>query len=251
MKFFRTDVRATGDGAMSIDQRTPLPPVPPLDPSLPVPIAMIVAGLEAWDAVNPADLSPQLALQVAQVLLNVHDRTKAHGLAALADVEHRQLHNLDDSPSTGTWVVEQATSFTRDDVALARKLDRIPQVAARIAEGALALKDGVQIGRALDQLRPHVDRPDGLIDGQPSEQALYGVIVDGVCVEVGDSHSGWSNDHPRLQALHAELLELFSAPLPEITRLEQAFLILARTIDPTHFRHSLARLVDALLPHQL
>ena len=85
---------------MSIDQRTPAPPIPPLDPSLPVPVAMIVAGLEALAGVDPADLPADTALLVTQVLLNAHDRTKALALAAVADVERRQLHALDDCPSS-------------------------------------------------------------------------------------------------------------------------------------------------------
>src|SRR5438309_2371367 len=81
--------------------------------------------------INPADLAPDTALLVTQVLLDAADRMKALALAAVADVERRQLYLLDDAPSTGTWVVEQATSFGRGEVALARKLDRVPQVASR------------------------------------------------------------------------------------------------------------------------
>lgn len=37
-----------------------------------------------------------------------------------------------------------------------------------------------RVGKALARLRPHVDRPDGLIDGQPAQQVLVGVIGHGV-----------------------------------------------------------------------
>src|SRR3954453_20068883 len=116
---------------MTIDQRTtlppmppgpPMPPVPPLNPGLPVPIAMVEAGLKAWAEVNPADLPPETALLVTQVLANAHDQTKALTLTAVADVERRELFRLDDCTSTGSWIVEQVTSFDRDAVALARKV---------------------------------------------------------------------------------------------------------------------------------
>ena len=228
------------------------PPVlPALDPTLPAPVAMIVAGLDALAGSNPADLPPDTALLVAQVLLTGADRMKALALAAVADVERRELYRLDECPSTGTWIVEQATSFGRDSVAQARRLDQVPQVAARIAEGGLTVDDGVRISRVLGKLRPHLDRPDGLIDGQPGEQALYGVIVNGVTSLVAESRGGWADDHPRLQALQAELTGIHRSPLPDSTRLEQAFLVLARTIAPGLLSRALDRLVDALLPAQL
>ncbi len=236
---------------MSIDQRTPHPAIGPLNPSLPEPIAMIAAGLEAWAEMNPADLPPDTALLVTQVLANAHDRVLALLLGAVADVERRELYRLDDSPSTGTWIVEQETSLGRDAVALARKLDQVPQVAARIAAGGLTVHDGRQISRALSKLRPHVDRPDGLIDGQLADQALYGVIVNGVCGLVGQSRGGWADTDPRLTGLRVELLEVYQQPVPQLTRLEQAFLILARTIARGQLKHALDQLVDALLPNQL
>ena len=231
---------------MSIDQGTPAPPVGAAEA-----LAMVTGGLAALAAIDPVTLTPDEALEQTRVLLLAHDQVRALALRGVADVEHRQLHALDECPSTGTWVVEQATSFGRDDVGLARKLDRVPHIAARIAEGGLTLTNGVRISKALGKLRPHLDRPDGLIDGQPAEQALHGVIVNGVRSLVAESRGGWPNDHPRLQALHAELTGIYRAPLPDITRLEQAFLVLARTIAPGLLHRALDRLVDALLPAQL
>ena len=232
---------------MSIDDRT----LPPLDASLPLPLAMIVAGLDALDQVNPADLPPEQALLVAQVLLVQHDRLQGAALRAVADVDRRELHTLDGSPSTGLWVGEQATSFERTHVALARKLDRLPQVADRIAAGGLSVHDGALIGTALDRVRRLVDQPDGLIDGQPAEQALFGVIVNGVCSLAGESRGGVPDADPRLLALRAELIEIWQAPLSELTRLEAAFLRLAREVDRSHLKPALAQLTDALRPNEL
>lgn len=223
--------------------------LPPLD--APAALAMLTASLDALAAVDPMTLCPDDALQQTRVLLVAHDRLEALALRGIADVDRRELHALDGNPTTGSWIAEQATSFTRGQVALARKLDRLPQVADRIAEGGLCLDDGILIGRALDKLRRHVDRPDGRIDGQPAEEALSGVIVDGVCDLVGRSRGGMANTDPRLTAVRAELLSIWQAPRPELARLEAAFLVLARTIEPTYLKRGLDELVDALLPNEL
>src|SRR4051812_43542697 len=115
-------------------------------------LARVTAGLEALASIDPVTLSPGDALEQARVLLVAQDQVRALSLRALADVERRELYRLDDSPSTGTWIVAQETSLGRDAVALARKLDQVPQVAARIAEGGLTLDDGVRISRALNKL---------------------------------------------------------------------------------------------------
>jgi hypothetical protein len=228
------------------------PPVlPALDPSLPLGVALVKAGLDVLAAQAPAEMAPDTALLVTQELLVAHDRLQALALRHVADVDRRELHALDDSPSTGLWVAEQATSFGRAQVALAGKLDRIPQVAARIAEGGLSVDAGVLIGRALDRLRRLVDQPDGRIDGQPAEEALFGVIVHGVCSLVGQARGGLPDSDPLLARLRTQLLAVHAAPLPELARLESAFLLLARHLDSRHLKPALGLLVDALRPNEL
>lgn len=132
-----------------------------------VAVQHIEAGLDALAALTPADLPPAMGLETAAALLGVQDRVQALALRAVADVQTRDLYVLDGMPSAGTWVAEQHTSMPRSHVALAGKLDRVPQVADRIAAGGLSVEGGTRIGQALDRLRRHVDRPDGLIDSQP------------------------------------------------------------------------------------
>lgn len=194
-----------------------------LDPSLSTPLAMIVAGLDAMSEQAPADLPAARALLEASVLLVQADRLRALTLSRVADVDTRRLHDLDDCPSTAVWVAEQQTSMTRADVALARKLDRVPLVAARITAGGLSVDGGVKISRALGKLRPHVDRPDGMIDGQPACEVLPAVIVDGVSQLVGQAYGGLAEDDPRLVRMLADLIEITARPATEIARLEAAF----------------------------
>jgi hypothetical protein len=225
--------------------------VPTLDPSLPVPLAMVVAGLQAMAAQTPADIPGAQALLEAQVLLTQTDVIKALSLQRIADVDTRQLHTLDDSPSTSAWVAEQQTSMPRSEVALARKLDRFPLLAARLTAGGLSLQGGVLISRTLGSLRPYVDRPDGCIDGQLSDEVLPAVIVDGITSQVAQARGGVAADDPALLRLISELTDVVAQPWPELRRLEAAFLVLARCVEPGDLKPCLDELAGALLPNVL
>lgn len=214
-------------------------------------LQQIRTGLDALAALSPADLPPTQGLETAAALLVAQDRVQALALRSVADVHTRDLWALDGSPSTGTWIDEQHTSMPRSHVALAGKLDRVPQVAARIAAGGLSVEGGMRIGRALDQLRPQVDRTDGLIDGQPAQEALTGVAVDGVCQLVGEVYGGLGDADPRLVAVRERLAGIVESSTPEIVRLESTFLLLAEHVPNRLLHRALAVLVDALLPQQL
>jgi len=101
--------------------------MPPLDPSLPLGVALLTAALDVLSAQPAADIPPAQALLETSVLLVQQDRLRAVTLSRVADVDTRGLHDLDGSPSTGAWVAEQHTSMNRSQVALARELDRVPQ----------------------------------------------------------------------------------------------------------------------------
>jgi hypothetical protein len=212
---------------------------------------MLTAALDALLAEVPADIDPAQALFATQVLLVQTDRLRALTLTRIADVERRQLHDLDGSPSTASWVAEQHTSTTRADVALARKLDRYPAVAARIAEGGLSVPDGVVVSRALSALRSHVDRPDGLIDGQAGEDVLRGVIGAGIPLLVAEALGGVADNDRRLLAVRRAALEILERPASQLARLESAFLLVASRVEPGQLRSVLQCLSDALLPNEL
>jgi hypothetical protein len=219
--------------------------------SLSVKTLALVAALDGVAGQAPADLDPAQALVDAGALLVAADRLRAVALARVADIERRQLHELDNSPSTSAWVAEQATSMSRGEVALARQLDRVPQVAARIPAGGLSLDNGVLISQALRRLRPHVDRPDGLIDGQPGEQVIGAVVQDGVRSLVGESRGGLRDEDPLLRRLLIELHDIATRPLAQLARLEAAFLVLARHVERGQLKAALGVLVDAVLPNEL
>lgn len=79
----------------------------------------------------------------------------------------------------------------RSEVALARRLDRMPRVAEQVLGCGLSLVSAGRIGVALTKLRRHVDRPGGEIDGQPGEPVLRAVIVDGSRSWSARAAAGW------------------------------------------------------------
>ena len=224
--------------------------LPPAPVSLSTPMATLAQVTELLAQQAAADQPGPQALLETSVLLAAIDKLKAIALTRIADIDKRGLHDLDGSPSTALWVAEQQTGMDRGDVALARRLDRFPELSQQVLDG-LPLDAAQRIGAALVKLRPHVDRPDGLIDGQPAEPVLHSVIRNGVLDLICEARGGMADDDPRLVGLVAELREIAGKPAAGMVRLESAFLVLARWVEPGQLRTSLERLLDALLPQQL
>ncbi|MCA1710936.1 MAG: DUF222 domain-containing protein, partial [Actinobacteria bacterium] len=227
------------------------PLLAPLDNSLPLPVAVLMYALDAVAALSPADLEPAVALQVTSTVLVAQGRLRALALRHVADVDTRGLHDVDGVPSTGGWVAQQQTSMPRAHVGLARQLDLVPHVAAAVAAGELCLDGAVHVQQAPRRVRPQVDRPDGLIDGQPGDDVIRAVVVDGVCSLVGEARGGLPDDHLLVMSLLETLMQIALRPAAEIDRLERAFLVLARHLEPGQLKQGLAVLTDALLPNQL
>jgi hypothetical protein len=228
------------------------PPAPAAAPALVLsaPIRTLMAATEALAAQTPAEMPGPQALAETQILLAELDRLKAVALARVADVDRRGLAELDGAPSTASWVAQQQTGMDRGDVALARRLDRYPLLAQRVFDG-LPLESAQKIGAALTKLRPHLDRPDGLLDGQPADLVIASVICNGVRDLVCEARGGMDDTDPRLDQLIAELAGIAGRADTGLSRLEAAFLVLAREIEPALLHSALERLVDACLPQQL
>jgi hypothetical protein len=211
----------------------------------------LVDGVDAVAAQIPADLPGPVALDRTRVLLAQMDRLKTLALQALSDVEARQLHTEDGAATTTAWVrAQSAQGVTAQDVTLSRRLASVPKVEAELLAGRLSHKAAEAVAAAVRRARPFLDRPHGLIDGQPAEAALYGVLVDGVCAELAAQTGGAPASDPQHEALRAELEALVVTDRPEIARLEEAFVLLAERSVPALLAPTLALLLDALLPAQ-
>jgi hypothetical protein len=215
------------------------------------PVTALVAAVDDVLAQVPAELpGPQALADTAELLRQV-ERLRAGLLGRIADVDRRQLHVIDGAPSTSSWVDTQQTSLDRGEVALARRMSTLPRVEEAVRHGLLSIAVAEQVGRALTKLRRHVDRPDGLIDGQDAEQALLGVIGHGVRRMVCEALGGLADDDPRLTALLADLAAIVQSSATQLARLEAAFVLLARRVEPAQLPGALGMLVDALLPNEL
>ncbi len=191
------------------------------------------------------------ALAETAVLLRLVQRLQILQLQRLADVDTRGLNALEDAPSTGSWLAGQQLELDRSQVALARALRALPLVAEQVADGGLPLRSAKLIDTALGKVRRFLDRPDGLLDGQPQEQVLQAVIMRGVPDLVGEAIGGVAKDDPRLTDLAEELTRICFEPVAAAARLEAALVVLALHLERAQLRSALARLIDALLPVRL
>jgi hypothetical protein len=222
-----------------------------MPPTAARPEATLVAVVDALAAEVPADLPGSVSLERTRVLLAQADRLRTLALQGLSDVEVRQLHAQDGAPTTTAWVRSlEVQGVTAKEVTLARRLRTVPQVEAELLAGRLSSKAGAQVTAAVAKARPFLDRPDGLIDGQPGEDSLYGVLVDGVCQLLAEQQGGAPADDPEQERLRAELEELVMAEVPQVARVEAGFVLLAQRSVPELLPSALALLIDGLLPQE-
>ena len=207
-----------------------------------------VAGLSA---VEPDVLPGAEVLAVTAGLLQQLDALQTVALTWVAEVERRRLFREDGAGSTSSWVAQQATSMEAKHVALAKRLSRSPAVAGALRSRRLTAEQARRVAAAVAALRPHVDRPDGLIDGQPGEQTVAAVVVDGVRMKVCEAHAGWADDDPRLLELMTVLEQIATGGGSELDRLERALVELAVRIETGLLAGVLSDLLDALLPNAL
>ena len=215
------------------------------------PVTALMAAVDAVLAQQPAELPGPQALADTCVLLTQVERLRAGLLGRIADVEHRKLHVLDGASSTPAWVEAQQTSLGRGEVALARRMSSLPRLEQALRDGQLSIAVAERVAKALAGLRRHLDRPDGLIGGQDGEQALAGVIGHGIRSMICQGLGGLDDDDPRLPALLRDLAAIVLLPASQYLRLEAAFVLLARHLEPALLPGALGQLIDALLPDQL
>jgi hypothetical protein len=214
-------------------------------------VAQLRSALGAVAAVDPVELPEAQALADARELLALRAQLDAVLLRRIGDVDVRGLHRLDASPTTSAWIRRQDATVDPSTITLARRLTRLPGLQDAVRTGLLNPGAAAKVAAALDGLRRCVDRPDGLIDGQPGEAAVCAVVVDGVRSTVCQALGGLDDDDPRVVELAAQLSEVSCWPTSQLARLEAAFVLLAQHLPGTHLRAGLALLVDALLPSEL
>ena len=216
-----------------------------------LPVRSLAAALAALEAADPADQPGGQAVEDLRALLSLNEQLQVIVLDRLCDMDLRRLHDHDAIASTAAWLESQETSVDRRSVQLARRLGRLPGTCIALSEQRISVATAQRVGWAVERVRGFLDRPDGLIDGLPAREVLDAVIIDGVCMLVGEALGGIDDNDPRLRRLSAEVREIAARSGSEVERVEAAFLALAGRVERRFLASALQRLVDALLPQQL
>jgi hypothetical protein len=135
-------------------------------------------------------------------------------------------------------------------VALAGTLRQLPLLRDRVEHGQVGVQAARQAGAALRRLTPHLDRPDGLLDGLPAEAVVAAVVRNTVPLVAG-ARLGLRPDDPRLGALLARTEQIIASGDSEAGKLEAAFVLLAQQVPLALLPRALAEQRDALLPSEL
>jgi hypothetical protein len=228
------------------------------EPGAPAPVAFVVGGLvehlqdtvALLETAVPAELPGPQALAETEALLEVSQRLRVQLLARLRDVDARKLHELREARSASAWLKRAASDADPCDLRLARRLGDAPSLRAALDAGVVSLRGADLVQAALNKVRRYLDRPDGLIDGQPGEvlvEAVAGNVLDLVCRQ----YLGLAEDDPRLHALDQRLGAILAGGGTQRVRLEQAFVVLAEHLPLEVLKGALDEVVDALLPNLL
>ena len=228
------------------------------DPEAPDPVALLTAAVASLKVEASAALLGQVALDRARsTQVALHDLTVL-SLAQLADIDDRRLHTLEGAPSTHAWAERLPADVARQHLTLARRLSPFSQVSGALRAGSITLDGAQAVCQTLTRIDRFLDRPDGMLDGQPQDQALYNVITSGVRQLICRSRGGWDPGGPTsdgddaLPTLVRELHDIAEDPAHSPReQLEAALLVLCRDVPAAHLRPALVVLAHALLPLQL
>ena len=222
------------------------PPRPPASQCVAA-VVSAVAGLSSYD---PTALDNLQAVVDLEALSDALSDLRIAMLPSLQDAHTRRLHVTAGQPTLGTWRARRLTDLPREDVTLSGRLRRLPVLDQAVLDRTVGLDAARRVASALLALAPHLDKPDGLIDGQPADEVIT-AVVDNTVELVAGGRAGMPDDDPLLAELDAEAAAILSSGGSQLQQLEQAFTLLARRLPDDALRVALAQQRDALLPNEL
>lgn len=222
------------------------PPRPPASPT----VAAVVAAVAGLSSSSPAALDGLQAVVDLEALGGALSDLRIALLPSLQDAHTRRLHVTAGQPTLGTWRARRMADLPREDMTLAGRLRRLPSLNQAVQEQVVGLDAARRTASALLSLAPHVDQPDGLIDGQPAREVIA-AVVDNTVELVAGGRAGIPEDDPLLAALEAEAAAILALGGSQLHQLDQAFTMLARELANDALRVALAQQRDALLPNEL
>jgi len=208
-------------------------------------VELLALAVERLLAEDPSLLAPELALGRTAALLRGRERVQAATLAAVRDVDGRELYALEQAGSTGSWLRRQVGGQA-GQLLLARRLLERPVVAAAFAAGLIAQRPAGQLCAMLDRV------PDDV-----AEPRLAGALADGIG-SLLTGVTGWTGLAPEqlppaTAALRREVSMVLADCLAQVgacpaVRLEPAVLLLARHLPAGQLGWALELVLDALDP---
>ena len=225
-------------------------PEPAVLPRPSAEVAGYAASVEALAVVDLSRVSPEQALADLEELLRVDALLRPVRLERMTDAHVRRLAGLQDEVSLQTWARKRFDDVPRDDISTAKELAPHVWLRNRLRAKAVTVEAARQVGRALKKLRRHVDREDGLIDGQPGTEVVN-AVVGNVLPLVAQARMGLRDGEALLGELQAALRDIVDSADGELGKLEQAFTLMAEHIPLRHLRAALDQQLDAMLPGEL
>ena len=211
-------------------------------------VTLLERAVDAVLAERPVELPGPQALARCTALLITQERLGAAALAAVGDVDRRELYTLDATGSTRTWLRTQLGGDS-GQLAQARRLHAHEQVFQAQAMGELSGRGACQVCSALDRL------PD-----EVAQDRLEGALVEGLQDLLGRALGRGLPEHRQPTAaqlaLRAELACVVGDALADdlsspADRLQPVLLLLARETSPGLLGWSLDYLLDALVPDSI
>ncbi|MGB8652233.1 MAG: hypothetical protein WCD35_16410 [Mycobacteriales bacterium] len=218
-------------------------------PAVSAAVAAVQSSVDQLVAVDPSGLAAAQALADGEALLAVEQQLRVLNLRPVADVGARGLHELVGFRSTKSWLRTHRPDGDAADAALASQLREFGGVRVALEAGRVPLAGARKVVLALRKVAPHVDRPDGLIDGRPGEEvvrAVVGHVVTLICRTL----QGLAEDDPRLEGILDRARQVLAAG-SQLAVLEAAFTWLAQELPARHLTTPLDELVMAVLPSVL
>jgi hypothetical protein len=218
-------------------------------------VAAVAQAVEALAGTDPALLPADQARVELEALVTAAQRLRVLLLPRLADALERKLSVLTGFRSTKAWLHAVAPdSPAARDLTLARRLGYWPGLRAAVLTGRVTVGAAARVARALLQVRPHLDRPDGLIDHQPGEQVVAAVVDDVVDLVCRDRFGLDQTDPAQaaeLAGLQEQTATIHTGGGTQQDQVEQAFTLLAAEISERALPWALEELVLAVVPSLL
>jgi hypothetical protein len=227
------------------------PPGPVVGPG----VAAVVQAVEALADGDPALLPEAMARVELEALVTAAQRLRVLLLPRLADALERRLSVGTGFRSTRAWLHAVAPdSPAAKDLTLARRLGDWPGLWAAVLAGRVTVGAAGKVARALLKVRPHLDRPDGLIDDQPAEQVVAAVVDDVVDLVCRDRFGLDESDAAQAEVLTGltdQTDAIHASGGSQQDRVEQAFTLLGAEISEQGLPGAVEELVLAVVPSLL